>query len=41
MSAIKFYLEELAENYRINHSEMDIEEIIEKIVEGEIKDEDL
>lgn len=41
MSAIKFYLENLAYEYKEKHPEMDIEEIIEKIAEGEIKDENI
>lgn len=41
MSAIKFYLENLAYAYQKKHPEMDIEEIMEKIVEGEIKDENV
>lgn len=41
MSAMKFYLEELAEEYKVHHPEMDIVEIIEKIAEGEIKDENI
>lgn len=41
MSAIKFYLENLVYAYHEKHPEMNIEEIIEKIVNGEIKDEDI
>lgn len=36
MSMMKRYLEDLAYSYLETHPELDIEDILEKIVEGEI-----
>lgn len=39
MSYMKRYLEDIAYKYQESHPDMDIEEVMEKLVKGELDDE--